>query len=256
MRLSLKLAATFIFYLLVALAVVGASFLADTGIGVLTYPSIIVASLAFIMLLKLRVRLNGFVVGAVAAVVSMGVVLVTLVLSGSIVIGPLAAGFTDILFMGVFMQLLVSFGEELSFRGSVFQGLWDELGLWPAAALSSAGFAVLHLPSMDLLGVGAPSGLIALGTIFSAGIVLALLYEYGGLLNAIAFHFFWNFMEYNLFALGPLEGAIGVSKPGPDLLTGGAFGPEASVVSLAITVLLAAAIWLYYNRDGKVDEHL
>jgi len=252
MRLSLKLAATLFFYLFVALMVVVFSSME----GALTYPLIILASLIFIMALRLRVPLGWPYAGAIAAIVSMGLVLGALVLSGAIVVGPLAGNFIGVLFMGIIIQLLVSLAEELSFRGSVFQGLRDDLGLWPAAALSSAGFAVLHLPSMDLLGVGAPSGLIALGTIFSAGIVLALLYEYGGLLNAIAFHFFWNFMEYNLFALGPLEGAVSVSKPGPDFLTGGAFGPEASVVSLAVTVLLAAGIWLYYDRVRKAGERL
>jgi len=83
--------------------------------------------------------------------------------------------------------------------------------------------------------------------------VLALIYRYGGLFNAIGFHFVWNFMEYNLLEMGPLDGAILVSKPGPDILTGGAFGPEASIVTLAVTALLVAVVWLYYNKVRKPE---
>ncbi len=248
MRLSLKLFVTLFFYLFIALIVVVFSKAVFVAATIFTYPIIILASLSFILLLKLKVPIDGFTSGAVAAIVSMGLVIGILALSGEIVIGPLKDNFRDILLMGIVIQLLVGLAEELSFRASIFQGLRDELGIAPAALLSAAGFAALHLPSMDLVGIGTSSGLIALGTIFFAGIALALLYAYGGLLNAIAFHIAWNFIEYNLFNLGPLEGAISVSKPGPDILTGGAFGLEASVVTLAVTALLAIAIWLYYTR--------
>jgi membrane protease YdiL (CAAX protease family) len=247
---SLKLFATLFFYLFIALLVVVFS----TVGGVFTYPIIILASLLFILALKLNVSPGMPFVGAVAAIITMGLVVGALALSGAIVIGPVKNNFVGILFAGVIIQILVALGEELSFRACIFQGLSDELGLIPAALLSAAGFAALHVPSMDLLGIGASSDLIALCTIFFAGVALALLYAYGGLLNVIAFHFTWNFIEYNLFNLGPLDGAISVSKPGPDILTGGAFGPEASVVTLAIMVLLVAGVWLYYNRVRKDGE--
>jgi membrane protease YdiL (CAAX protease family) len=247
MRLSLKLFVTLFFYLFIALMVVVFSAIG----GIFTYPLLILASLIFIMALKLKVPRGQPYVGAIAALVSMGLVIGTLAFSGAIVIGPLKDNFIDILFIGIVIQLIVSIAEEMSFRASVFQGLDDELGIVPAALLSAAGFAALHIPSMDLVGIGVPSGLIALGTIFFAGIALALLYAYGGLLNAIAFHFVWNFIEYTLFAMGPLEGAISVSQPGPGIVTGGAFGPEASVVALAVAALLAAVLWLYYTRVKK-----
>ena len=254
MRRGLKLSATLFFYIFIALMVVFFSSLAGSLAGILTYPIIILASLLFILLLKLKVPMDGIVAGAVAALVSMGVVLAVLALSGGIVIGSVKANYLEILLNGVIVQLLVSLGEELSFRASIFQGISEELGIGIAALLSAAGFAALHIPSMDLVGVDAPSGLVALGTIFFAGIALALIYAYGGLFNAIAFHFTWNFIEYNLFNLGPLDGAVNVLKPGPVLLTGGAFGPEASVVALAVTVLLAIAVWAYYTRSKPAES--
>lgn len=247
MRRGLKLLAVFLFYLLNVWLVVSFSSYA----GILTYPLIIALSILFIGILQLKVPRDSFKEGAILAAVSMGFVLAVLLLAGAVTIGPVREDFSQYLLLGVFVQLLVSFGEELGFRAAIFQGLFDELGLWPAAVLSAGGFAALHLPSMGIVGLGRQSDLIALGTIFFAGLVLALLYRYGGLFNAISFHFVWNFIEYNLFDLGPLEGAILVSKPGPDIITGGAFGPEASVVTLAVTALLVAVVWLYYNKVRK-----
>jgi membrane protease YdiL (CAAX protease family) len=244
MRRSLKLLAVFLFYLFNAFLVV---IFSSYG-GVFTYPLIIIGSVFFIQGLDLKVPKNGFLAGALAASVSMGLIIAVLASIGAIAIGTVRDDYSYYLILGIVVQLLVGFGEELSFRASIFQGLDDELGVWPAAVLSSAGFAALHLPSIGLVGLGTQSGLIALGTIFFAGIALALLYKYGGLFNAISFHIVWNYIEYNLFNLGPLEGAIGISKPGPDILTGGAFGPEASIITLIVVALLVVLLWLYYTK--------
>lgn len=252
MRLSLKLPAVVLFYILNAWLVVAFSAMA----GIFTYPLIIVASLFFIWALKLEIPREGLVEGGLFASVSMGFIIVALLLMGAITVGPIRDDFSNYLLIGAVIQLLVSFGEELGFRAVIFQGLYDDLGLWPAAILSAAGFAALHLPSMGIIGIGRQSDLIALGTIFLAGIVLALIYKYGGLFNAIAFHFMWNFIEYNLFDMGPLEGAILVSKPGPDVLTGGAFGPEASIITTVVVAVLAAVVWLYYNKVKKSAQNI
>lgn len=243
MRLWPKVWAALLFYLFIGLMIVFIS----PWVGIFTYPMIILASALFILALRLRVHRGEFLAGFAAAAICMGVIIAFLSATRAIEVGPLKGGYAYILAQGVILQLLVGLGEELSCRASVFQSLYDELGLWPAALASAAGFAVLHLPSMGILGVGAESALVALGTIFLAGVALALLYAYGGLLNAIAFHFTWNFIEYNIFNMGPLEGAISVTKIGPDILTGGAFGPEASVVGLVAIALLIPAIWLYYS---------
>jgi len=122
--------------------------------GILTYPLIIVLSLFFIGILELKVPGDGFKEGAVFAAASMGLVISVLLLSGSIAIGTVRYDFSYYLLLGALVQLLVSFGEELGFRAAIFQGLSDELGLWPAALLSAAGFAALHLPSMGVVGLG------------------------------------------------------------------------------------------------------
>lgn len=250
MRRSLKLLAIVLFYIFNALLVIVFS----TTLGIFTYPLIIALSLLFIWWLQLDVPRRGLMEGGLFAAIAMGIILVILLLTGNLALGPIRDNYSDYLLIGVMVQLLVAFGEELGFRATIFQGLFEELGMWPAAILSAAGFALLHIPSMDLLGLGNMSDIIALITIFIAGIVLAMLYRYGGLFNAISFHFIWNYIEYDLFNLGPLEGAIDVHRLGPDYLTGGAFGPEASVVALVVMAVLAGVIWLYFNKIRKPAE--
>ncbi len=247
MRLRPKALAALLFYLLIAIMVVFIS----PHAGIFAYPLIILASTLFILALSLRVRGGGFLAGFASAALCMGLIIAFLVATGAILIGPLREDYAYFLGAGIAIQLLVGLGEELSFRASIFQCLLDETGFWPAALLSSAGFAALHMPSMYILGVGAAQGLVALGTVFLAGMALAMLYAYGGLLNAIAFHFTWNFIEYNIFNMGPLEGAISVTKMGPDILTGGAFGPEASPVGLIAVALLVPALWLYFRHSPQ-----
>lgn len=84
--------------------------------------------------------------------------------------------------------VLAPLSEEIFFRGFAFAGLRRRLSLWPAAAISSIGWAMLHL------GPGNPGVVVQLALF---GLVLAWLYEQTGSLwppilahglnNAIAF---------------------------------------------------------------------
>lgn len=220
---------------------------------ILTYTFIIAISLLFIKLLQLKIPVRGVLTGSIAAIVSMGLLFVILLVSGAVSAISLRDNFALYLFLGVIMQLFVAFGEELSFRASIFVGLNNNAGFWPAAIISASAFALLHIPSMFALGVGPLTAVIGLCTIIIAGIVLAMLYKYGGLLNAVGFHFFWNFLEYNAFTLGSMQGALNVTEAGPVLLTGGSFGPEASIVALPVTAALAVIIWYYYKKKGAIS---
>lgn len=220
---------------------------------IFTYTFIIALSLLFIRLLELKVTSGRPFTGSIIAILSMSLIFVILLASGIVSAISLRENFVLYLLLGTVMQLFVAFGEELSFRATIFRGICDSTGFWPAAVISAAAFALLHLPSMFVLGIGPLSALIALCNIIIAGIVLAMLYNYGGLLNAIGFHFFWNFLEYNAFTLGPLQGALNVSESGPAWLTGGSFGPEASIIALPVVVAVAVIVWYYYKKKGKID---
>jgi membrane protease YdiL (CAAX protease family) len=126
-------------------------------------------------------------------------------------------------------------GFLLPIFGIRFNPFWGVL-------VSSGLFASLHLFNSHLNG-------IAMINLFLFG-VFASIYamQEGSLWGVFAIHSLWNWTQGNLFGLevsGSKFGAttlLNLKETGPDLLTGGAFGPEGGI---AVTlVLIAGCVFL------------
>ena len=143
--------------------------------------------------------------------------------------------------------------EELIFRGAIFRLLSSIFGMWWALGLSSALFGAWHLviPGADLLAV--------LGVMFAGGIPMTALYIVTGRLWAsIGYHMAWNFTEAYVFGAEVSGSGFGQSlfqvraRPGVDAFwTGGAFGPEASMVTLVFGLLVSAALITLAKRRKR-----
>lgn len=147
--------------------------------------------------------------------------------------------------------LAAGFTEEILVRGILFRVVEESLGSWLALAISAATFGLLHAlnPGASLVSTAA----IAL----EAGILLAAVYMYTRRLwMVIGLHAGWNFTEGGIFGAsvsgGGAHGLLTSQFQGPSLLTGGKFGPEASVV--AVLVCLAAGIGFIFlaYRKGRI----
>jgi uncharacterized protein len=150
------------------------------------------------------------------------------------------------------IAIVAGFGEEILFRGVVFRILEESLGSLPALILSAALFGLMH--------AGNPAA-----TTFSS---VAIALEAGGMLAAayiwsrslwlpIGIHLAWNFTQGGIFSQ-PISGnaATGLldfplSAQASPLVTGGAFGPEASIVSLAVCVSLGVVFLALAIRAGR-----
>ncbi len=147
------------------------------------------------------------------------------------------------LISGLVLFAMVGWQEELMSRGYQLQNLADGLNLPLGVFLSSALFGVLHLanPNATLMSV--------LG-ILGAGLFLAYGWlRTGNLWLPIGLHFGWNFFEGTIFGF-PVSGLdffglIQHRVQGPELITGGAFGPEAGLVLFPALALGTALLWLY-----------
>jgi hypothetical protein len=108
-----------------------------------------------------------------------------------------------------------------------------------AMVVSSVIFAFLHSLNPNL-------SLIAVLNLFLFGFFAALyaLYE-GGLWGVFSIHTIWNWLQGNVLGfevsgnLAPGGTLFNLREVGPDVITGGAFGPEGG---LAVTVALLAGI--------------
>ncbi len=136
--------------------------------------------------------------------------------------------------------IIAAIGEELAFRGGMFRVLEDGLGTSVALVLSAAVFGALHgfNPGATLLSTLAIA--LEAGVLLGAGYVLTR-----NLWFPIGLHLGWNFTEGGIFGVSVSgfaggKGIFAVALRGPTVLTGGKFGPEASIV--AVTVCFAAAL--------------
>lgn len=154
-----------------------------------------------------------------------------------------------ILIGAVIFELLVTFGEEMSFRGYILPNLIRSIGQNNAIITTSLLFAGLHIPSIVTLGMGNFNAIIMFVAIASAGILLSLLYIIGGLKMSSGFHFSWNFFQYHIFSLRGGFGIFGLTAANPEF-TGGLAGPEAGLIGLS-ALLLGILILLLILRLRK-----
>jgi uncharacterized protein len=142
--------------------------------------------------------------------------------------------------------------EEWVMRGYIYRALKDRWRPWTSALASSVLFALLHAANPAVSGV-------ALLNIFLAGMLLAALVERSGSLwSATLAHGVWNFAVACLLSL-PVSGfsifhLLDISVSGDAWLTGGAFGPEGSLVLTVLGVLLTVALWWLIRRQRLREE--
>ncbi len=150
--------------------------------------------------------------------------------------------------VGMFIVfVLVGWNEELLSRGYQLQNLADGINLVWGVVISSAVFGILHLGNPNATWISAVG-------IFFAGIFLAYGYTTTKeLWLPIGLHIGWNFFEGVGFGF-PVSGMdffrlTRITVTGPELITGGAFGPEAGLIVLPALALGMALIYWYGNRE-------
>ncbi|MGP9488053.1 lysostaphin resistance A-like protein [Glutamicibacter sp. 287] len=144
------------------------------------------------------------------------------------------------------MMCAIAVSEEVFFRGVVFRLLRGRWGTAVALGASAILFGLVHLVNPDASLPG------AFAIMIEAGIMLGAAYlATGSLWLAIGVHFGWNFATTGLFGSitsgsEARDSLVTAVTSGPDWLSGGSFGPEASIVailvcSVATVVFLAVA---------------
>lgn len=146
------------------------------------------------------------------------------------------------------------FLEELLFRGALFRIVEEWLGSWISIIISSAVFGLVHLANPDATLTG------AIFISVEAGVLLAAAYMVTRRLwMSIGFHVSWNYTQSAVFG-GIVSGGIaepGLIKPileGPDLLTGGQFGLEASLTAFLLCTTTGVILLVMAVRKGNIVQ--
>lgn len=142
--------------------------------------------------------------------------------------------------------------EETLFRGVLFRHLEGLLGSVAALAITSSLFGAAHLANPDA------TWFAALAIAMEAGILLGAAYMFTRRLwLAIGIHAAWNFTQGWVFSVpvsggdAPL-GLLITRRAGPEWLTGGDFGLEASVVAMVVATLAGLAMFVAARRKGRI----
>lgn len=163
-------------------------------------------------------------------------------------------GFNPVSFLlpAIASALSSGFLEELLFRGALFRIVEEWLGSWISIVISSLVFGLVHLTNPD----GTLTGAIFISV--EAGLLLAAAYMVTRRLwMSIGFHVSWNYTQSAIFG-GIVSGGIaepGLIKPileGPDLLTGGQFGLEASLTAFLLCTTTGVILLVMAVRRGNV----
>jgi membrane protease YdiL (CAAX protease family) len=132
--------------------------------------------------------------------------------------------------------IMVGLFEEFLFRGYALHSLTIGVGFWPAAILLSVIFGGLHLTN-------AGEGIVGALDVMLYGLFACFtLSRTGNLWFAVGLHSAWDFSLTFLYSV-PGSGMhakgqlLQAALHGPAWLTGGAAGPEGSVIGLAVLIL-------------------
>ena len=153
------------------------------------------------------------------------------------------------LIFALLCMLIQSGAEELLTRGYMLSALQERYGVWIAIAVNALFFGAIHLLNTgitvvsfaEIVGIGAALGLVV--------------YCLDSLWMAIGIHTAWNFTQNLLFGL-PNSGRVSQSSflhldaAKNSAFYDAVFGVEGAIPALAVTVLLSAAVILYWRRHG------
>ena len=204
--------------------------------------------------LSVKDKANEMLIGLGFALAFIGGLFLVLWLIGAINITGYV-GFKPGVFIVSVMLFMAAFDEELIFRGYILNNMMDSTSnRWVALAGSSLLFALLHSGNPSVWSTWVP-----MTELFAAGFILGISYTFTkNLWFPTFFHFGWNFFQ-GLFGF-EISGInvdswkmISHENTGnvPDIVSGGAFGIEGSVITLSCTIICTYLIFKYYNELDK-----
>lgn len=173
--------------------------------------------------------------------------------------------------------IAVAFGEEITFRSYQVKNLaegfrkiaGERAAVMVAFGISSVLFGLAHLmnPNVGWLSV---LNVVLAGLLMGLGFILT-----GSLAIPLGFHIAWGFFEEYVFGYAnsgqvPLNSLMTNTLTGPELWTGGKFGPEGGLLVLLLILVDMALVFLwikgrkrwqgihtelavYRNREGEAS---
>jgi len=146
--------------------------------------------------------------------------------------------------------IIVALNEEIMIRGYILNNLLTVSNKYLALVISSILFTAMH-------GFNASLSWLGITNLFLAGILLGSAYIFTkNLWFPISLHLFWNFIQGPVLGYHvsgqEIESVLAVKLSGNEMLNGGGFGFEGSLVCTFMSVVVIGVILGYYERKKKL----
>ena len=150
----------------------------------------------------------------------------------------------------LFLSVASGFAEEILVRGVIFRITEEGLGTWIALAISSLLFGMAHVANPGATVLSGLAIALEAGVLLAAGFVLTR-----RLWLPIGLHAGWNFVQGGVFGVAvsgfQFGGILKSGLHGPEILSGGAFGAEASIFAVGFCLLAGIALLAAARRLGR-----
>ena len=153
----------------------------------------------------------------------------------------------------VTIAIIPGFMEELLFRGILFRWIEQFAGSWVALLLTSALFGLAHIMNPNATWFSSFAIAVEAGVLLGGAYMLTR-----NLWVPMGLHAAWNFTQGFIFDVNVSgieeHGLVEAHPSGPVLLSGGQFGPEASIIALIIATAAGVAFVWVAVRKGELMQ--
>ena len=214
-----------------------------------------ISSLGFVKNGAIKRYLAGFVTGILINSIVVGL----MAIFGNIEVAEQSANLTGFSAVGLVAIYLLGFmvqgaSEEILSRGWMMQVIGARYKPWLGVLLSTLLFAILHLGNAGV------NPISVINLILVSFLLALFVLNDGSLWFACAWHSSWNWMLGNVYGLsvsghGEKITLVDLNTKGNELLSGGGFGPEGSIVT-SIVIVLAIIFYGIKLKNKKIVSNL
>lgn len=202
-------------------------------------------------------NISGWFIGA-----GIGVLLIIVSVSAIITTGTIKiSGFSADINITMLLLMLGGYviqgaAEEFISRGLVFHGLKGKVSLAVAVGANTLVFTLPHIGTLNgselQFIISGLINLVAISCVFSF-----VTLRTKSIWAACGLHSVWNFCLSCILGLnlsgseGDSNALIGMRNVGENLLNGGKYGIEASIITVAVAAAAAVLMWYSYKKGNK-----
>lgn len=202
-------------------------------------------------LVKVSSHLKELLYGLLLGAASMTCIFFILYFKGDVTLSNSLSSprFTAATFTGLIVFIIVGIKEELLSRGYCITTLNSMGKPWLSILISSLMFSSLHIfnPNVKMLGL---ANIVIVGLLFGYMFV-----KTENLWMPIGYHITWNYFQGNIFGF-PVSGTSpsGIytfTSVKDNIFTGGAFGPEAGILTTIVIIIGAVVVWKITKIENR-----